>query len=125
MHDAWFQSMKEEAPMQPVNSTRVYDLIELLAKQTPKAIAISASGRTNLNYRSLLSQVDYTVGLLNEFGIGRNDRVAVLVPNAAEMATAFLGVSAATAAVPLNPRHRQNEYEKYLSAVWPRSASEI
>ena len=40
---------------------------------------------------------------LNELGIGRGDRVAIVLPNGPEMATAFVAVASAATAAPLNP----------------------
>ena len=58
--------------------------------------------------------VDRTVVTLNRLGVGRGDRVAIVLPNGPEMATAFLCVAAAAAAAPLNPAYRQDEFEFYL-----------
>jgi acyl-CoA synthetase (AMP-forming)/AMP-acid ligase II/acyl carrier protein len=52
---------------------------------------------------------------LNQFGVGRNDRVAIVLPNGPEMAVAFLSVAAAATGAPLNPNYRASEYEFYLS----------
>ena len=51
---------------------------------------------------------------LNELGIGRGDRVAIVLPNGPEMATAFLCIASAAASAPLNPAYRQDEFEFYL-----------
>ena len=51
---------------------------------------------------------------LNDLGIGRNDRVAIVLPNGPEMAAAFLCVASAAASAPLNPAYRQDEFEFYL-----------
>jgi acyl-CoA synthetase (AMP-forming)/AMP-acid ligase II len=48
-------------------------------------------------------------------GIGRNDRVAIVLPNGPEMAVAFIAVAAGATAAPLNPNYRQSEFEFYLS----------
>ena len=49
-----------------------------------------------------------------QLGVGRGDRVAIVLPNGPEMAAAFLSVAAAAAAAPLNPAYRQDEFEFYL-----------
>jgi len=46
---------------------------------------------------------------LRERGIGSRDRVAIVLPNGAEMAVAFLSVAAAAAAAPLNPAYTESE----------------
>ncbi len=52
---------------------------------------------------------------LNQLGIGRGDRVAVVLPNGPEMAVAFLGVAASATCAPLNPAYRADEFDFYLS----------
>jgi len=59
--------------------------------------------------------VQTIVAALNERGIGRNDRVAIVLPNGPEMASVFLSVAAAATTAPLNPAYRRQEYEFYLS----------
>ena len=48
-------------------------------------------------------------------GIGRGDRVAIVLPNGPEMATAFLAVAAGATTAPLNPAYRADEFEFYLT----------
>jgi acyl-CoA synthetase (AMP-forming)/AMP-acid ligase II len=52
---------------------------------------------------------------LNRAGIGRDDRVAIVLPNGPEAAAAFLGVATCATAAPLNPAYRQDEFDFYLS----------
>ena len=58
--------------------------------------------------------VDRAIAKLNELGVGRGDRVGIVLPNGPETAAAFLSVAAAAAAAPLNPAYRQDEFEFYL-----------
>ncbi|MDE2662446.1 MAG: acyl--CoA ligase [Gemmatimonadota bacterium] len=88
---------------------------ELLAGSSGESPAIAAPGREPLNFDGLRSQVERTVAALNGFGIGRNDRVAIVLPNGPEMASAFVSVACAATAAPLNPAYRQPEHEFYLS----------
>ncbi|MCB1486290.1 MAG: AMP-binding protein, partial [Bauldia sp.] len=62
-----------------------------------------------------------TVERLNAFGIGRGDRVAIVLPNGPEMATAFLSVAAAATTAPLNPAYRAEELEFYLGDIGPKA----
>jgi acyl-CoA synthetase (AMP-forming)/AMP-acid ligase II/acyl carrier protein len=48
-------------------------------------------------------------------GVGRNDRVAILLPNGPEMAVAILGVASCATAAPLNPAYLAEELDFYLS----------
>ena len=88
---------------------------ELLAGSSGESPAIAAPGREPLNFDGLRRQVERTVAALNGFGIGRNDRVAIVLPNGPEMASAFVSVACAATAAPLNPAYRQPEHEFYLS----------
>lgn len=93
----------------------VRDLVERNSSARPDSPAVGAPGRTDLTYTGLLSHVDRTTKALRSFGIGRNDSVAVVLPNGPEMATAFLSISSAATCAPLNPGYRVREYDFYLS----------
>src|SRR5215471_21872916 len=84
----------------------IHRLLRSHAQRITDAIAIAAAGRKPLTYNRLLSQIDYVVNILNTAGIGRNDRVAVVLPDGPEMAVAFLGVAAGATCTPLNPHYR-------------------
>ena len=59
--------------------SEVATLSLLLAEGSDLAEAIAAPGRTPLTYRGLRAHVEQTVNRLNEMGIGRNDRVAIVL----------------------------------------------
>jgi acyl-CoA synthetase (AMP-forming)/AMP-acid ligase II len=83
--------------------------------QDPDKAAIEAPDRDSLTYGGLGRQITRTVSLLNDLGYGNGDRIAVMLPNGPEMATAFLAVMAGCTCAPLNPLYRQNELEFYLA----------
>ena len=89
-------------------------LQDLLQAGADDAIAIAAPGRAPLDYRGLRGLVVATTASLNAAGIGRNDRVAIVLPNGPEMATCFVACAAAVASAPLNPAYRADEFEFYL-----------
>ena len=95
-------------------------ILEILAGEDD-AVAISASGRPDLTYKALRDQIDKTVSTLNGYGIGRNDRVAIVLPNGPEMATAYLAVAMAATTAPLNPAYRVDEYSFYLEDLSARA----
>jgi acyl-CoA synthetase (AMP-forming)/AMP-acid ligase II len=78
------------------------------------AIAIGAPDRMPLTYAALCALIDQTRAALNGIGIGRNDRVAIVLPNSPEMAAAFIAVSASATTAPLNPAYRADEFRFYL-----------
>ncbi len=92
-----------------------HTVTELLRTGAPEAAAICAPDRDPLTYGELRKQTDETVDQLNDLGIGRGDRVAIVLPNGPEMATAFVCVSAGATTAPLNPAYRSEEFEFYLA----------
>ena len=89
-------------------------LQDLLQAGADDATAIAAPGRTALDYRGLRAQVAAATAALNAAGLGRNDRVAIVLPNGPEMATCFLSCASAVTSAPLNPAYRGDEFEFYL-----------
>jgi acyl-CoA synthetase (AMP-forming)/AMP-acid ligase II len=92
-------------------------LPESLAAGAATARALSAPDRPDLTHKGLRQLIADTVGRLNELGIGRNDGVAIVLPNGPEMAAAFLAVAAGAATAPLNPAYREDELDFYLSDI--------
>ena len=101
--------------MQREEYNTIYHLLQSNALKTPEAIAITAPGRRGLTYFQLLNQIDGVKENLNTMGIGRNDRVAIVLSNGPEMAVAFLAVSSAATSAPLNPAYRESEFDFYFS----------
>lgn len=93
----------------------VRHLIEVSTARNPQAIAVAAPGCSGLTYSELERLIARTVAELNSMGIARNDRVAIVLPNGPEMATAFLAVASAATAAPLNPAYQTSEFEFYLT----------
>jgi len=87
---------------------------ELLHTGSPDAPAIGAPEREPLTYAGLNTLADDTGRALNDFGIGRNDRVAIVLPNGPEMAAAFVAIGASATTAPLNPAYREEEFAFYL-----------
>ncbi len=77
--------------------------------------AIGAPGRPSLSYGALRSLAARTVSALNAMGIGRHDRVAMVLPNGPEMAAAFVSIATGATTAPLNPAYRADEFDFYLS----------
>jgi acyl-CoA synthetase (AMP-forming)/AMP-acid ligase II len=90
-------------------------LTDLLAQGAADAPAISAPGRPPLSHGALRALIGRTLASLNAWGIGRNDRVAIVLPNGPEMATCFMACASGVASAPLNPAYRADEFEFYLS----------
>jgi oxalate---CoA ligase len=90
-------------------------LRDLLATGTPEAPALSAPGRKPLTHAALRALIDRTLAALSGIGVGRNDRVAIVLPNGPEMAACFVACASGVASAPLNPAYRADEFEFYLT----------
>jgi acyl-CoA synthetase (AMP-forming)/AMP-acid ligase II len=73
-----------------------------------------APERLALDYAGLRTLADVTVARLNELGVDRNDRVAIVLPNSPEMASAFVTIGCGATTAPLNPAYREDEFDFYL-----------
>ncbi len=81
----------------------------------PDALAMLSAGCRPLSYHRLHEHVERVARYLNALGIRRNDRVAIVLPNGPQAATAFLAVSSVATAAPLNPNYRPREFDFYFS----------
>ena len=84
-----------------------------------EAIALSAPNRTSLSYQGLRNHCDHIGRQLASQGLSNSDRVAIVLPNGPEMASAFLAVASYMSAAPLNPSYKQSEYAFYLEDLKP------
>ena len=72
----------------------------------------ATEGRAPLTYGGLRALIERTVAALNRVGVGRGDRVAIVLPNGPEMAASFVAVASGATTAPMR-----------LSARTVRSAS--
>jgi len=96
-------------------------IVDLLSGASPSTPAIGAPGRTWMTYGELGSLAASVTATLNALGIGRGDRVAIVLPNGPEMAAAFVAVGSGATTAPLNPAYRAEEFEFYLSDLGARA----
>lgn len=89
-------------------------ILQLLEVGEDAAPALSAPGRPPLTFEGLRALAQKTLESLNALGVGRGDRVAIVLPNGPEMAAAFVAVGAGATTAPLNPAYRGEEFEFYL-----------
>jgi acyl-CoA synthetase (AMP-forming)/AMP-acid ligase II/acetyltransferase-like isoleucine patch superfamily enzyme/acyl carrier protein len=102
----------------PYQKPAVRSIQHLLRAQAARGAdlpAILALDRAPLTYGRLLDQVERTVKALRAFGVQRNDRVAVVLPNGSEMGVSFLAIACGATCAPLNPGYRDSEFDFYLS----------
>ncbi|MGH2390439.1 MAG: acyl--CoA ligase [Chloroflexota bacterium] len=95
----------------------------VLAQGPDEATALVApEGERRWTYGELRTQVAALAGQLADAGIGRGDRVAVVLPNGPEIVAAFLAiVHGGTVAAPLNPAYTQDEYRFFFGDIQPRA----
>jgi len=92
-----------------------FHLITEQSRIHPDGIAIQTLDRQPLSYAHLYEHLQAIIATLNSFEIGRNDRVAIVLPNGPEMATACMAVAACATCAPLNPEYKTSEFQFFLS----------
>jgi oxalate---CoA ligase len=88
---------------------------KLIERGGPRDAALAAPGRDAFSYQALRALIERIAGALRAMGIGVTDRIAIVLPNGPEMASAFLAVARVATAAPLNPGYRESEFYLYLS----------
>ncbi|NIM51454.1 MAG: AMP-binding protein [Gemmatimonadales bacterium] len=68
-------------------------ILELILDADTHAVAITAPHGTSLTLAGLHAAIDRLAGQLRSLGMGRGDRVAIVLPNGQEMALVFLAAS--------------------------------
>jgi acyl-CoA synthetase (AMP-forming)/AMP-acid ligase II/acyl carrier protein len=96
-------------------------MLEHQAKRIPDALAILAPGRAPLTYGRLYRHIDDMGHLLRSMGIGRHDRIALVLPNGPELAVAILVVATVAVCAPMNPAHEAEEADRYLADLRPQA----
>jgi oxalate/formate antiporter len=90
-------------------------ILQLLSRGADDAPAIGAPGRAWLTHGALRALAHRTISQLNAFGIGCGDRVAIVLPNGPEMASAFVSIACGAVTAPLNPAYQAEEFHFYLT----------
>src|ERR1043166_6854354 len=111
--------MPEPEPSVPFIS--LPHILEHHAERTPDAPAILAPGRAPLTYSRLYQHIDKVGNTLRATGLGRHDRVAVVLPNGPDMAVAVLAVAASATCAPMNPAYGAEELDRYFADLRPRA----
>lgn len=74
-----------------------------------------------LSHQQLHAQVAAMIPVFNRLGVGRNDRVAIVLPQGPELAVTFLAVAAGATAAPLNPAYVEKEFLFFLEDLSARA----
>jgi acyl-CoA synthetase (AMP-forming)/AMP-acid ligase II/acyl carrier protein len=89
--------------------------IKYWAEKNTDSIAILAPGRMALTYGRLWKQIEDIGKVLNLMGVGRNDRVALVMPDGPEFAVAILAVGSCACIAPLGTTLSADEFNKALA----------
>lgn len=93
----------------------------LLAGHDDDLPAIGGPDGEWLRYGALRGLARAVATELRGMGIAATDRVAIVLPNGPEMATAFVTVAQAAVTAPLNPAYRTDEFAFYLEDLKARA----
>jgi len=95
----------------------LHELLSHHGRNAPDRRAILAPGRLPMTYGALWMQTRDVVRGLRSLGLGRTDRVAVVLPGGPEAAVAMIAVAAGAVCVPLNPGFTDDEYQRYFGEL--------
>ena len=97
-----------------VTDPTIGGLVDASARRHADRPAILAPGREALTYRALADLSLRTRAHLRTAGLGPGARIAVVLANGPEMATAFVSIASTAACAPLNPGFSRKDVEYYL-----------
>jgi long-chain acyl-CoA synthetase len=113
----WVAHYDPEVPqtLAPYPDETMIDLVQARAREQPDAVALRVEGAV-VTYASLLQQAEAFGRALEQRGVQRGDRVALLLPNVPQFVVAELGAWMAGAIVaPMNPTYPGEEIAALLS----------
>ena len=90
------------------------DLLAHYGRISPNHPAILAPGTRTADIWRALARTNEIVRELRDLGIGRSDRVAVVLPGGADAAVATIAVAAGAVCVPLHPGFAADEWRRYF-----------
>jgi acyl-CoA synthetase (AMP-forming)/AMP-acid ligase II len=105
-------------PVQP-DVTRTLSTLLEVGRATVPAVVVPEG--PEISYRSLRHHVVRVADALASLGLGRGDRIAVVLGNGPEAVVAILGAAMAGTAAPLNPAYTEDEFRFYLADVSARA----
>jgi acyl-CoA synthetase (AMP-forming)/AMP-acid ligase II/acyl carrier protein len=93
------------------------DLLACYGRMAPDRDAILASGRLPITFGALWTRANDVLHGLRSSGLGRTDRVAVVLPNGPETAVMMISVAASAVCVPLDPCFTADEWQRYFAEL--------
>jgi oxalate---CoA ligase len=104
----------------PSTVTSLPEVVAWWAERTPLSPALLAPGIDLVTYAELAAVMASVSRQLRSFGVGRQDRVTLLMADDAVASTLLLGVAGAAVAVALNPHAAAPELEALGERLRPR-----
>jgi acyl-CoA synthetase (AMP-forming)/AMP-acid ligase II len=101
----------------PRHPRSVSQLLAERAAQSSDALALLAPGALALTYGGLFQRTQEVAAQLQRLGVGRQDRVALVLPNGPDLAVVLLALAATVICAPLNPTSGRHEFETHLAAL--------
>lgn len=101
--------------------TQYSSVRDLLNAGAAPAPALGAPDRPALTFEALRRHADTVVSSLNGAGFAPGDRIAIVLPNGAAMASAFITLACGFTTAPLNPAYREDEFDFYLDDLNARA----
>jgi long-chain acyl-CoA synthetase len=115
-HRPWFTSYPKDVPtsLEPYPALSVFGMLEASARTYPQRPAIAWFGK-KISYRELLADVERCSAALAGLGVGRGDRVALVMPNCPQFVIAYYAaVRIGAIVVGNNPLYTRREMEHQL-----------
>jgi len=86
-----------------IEPSSILEILQVHERGCPDRPFIMAEGRRAFSYADMLRHVDEVGATLRRHGIRRQDRVAIVLGNGPDMASAVITVACNAISVPLNP----------------------
>lgn len=90
-------------------------ILDLLRTADPQHPALLAPERPMLRYGQLVENIDALVAQLHRAGLGRGDRIALVMGNGPEMVISFCAAAMCGTVAPLNPKYKEEEFAFYFA----------
>ncbi len=96
-------------------------LLRAQSARQPGRFALRALDRPGMTFRELDELTWKTAAALMGLGVGKGDRIGIVLPNGPDMASAFLSVARVATAAPMNPGLKEAEFAFYLEDLGARA----
>ncbi len=96
-------------------------LSKMISQHPDTALALGGVEADWLTYGALRTISTEIGNQLHSCGLGRTDRVAIVLPNGPEMAAAFVTLAQWVVTVPLNPNYTKDEFSFYFKDLKSKS----